>query len=340
MNHKKFYSGLFLIVVLIILSTGVIISAEEDLNVKSYYDIINDSEQINTSIGTVYLQIPKKTYFGEPIKIIFALDKKAESNNKEERNIILENKPFNTKRKMWVEDTPKGNLFLITRWDLILWQNKTLKIKMSTKEEILLNHTLDLHLQEMPLKETKVVKEEEINTTPSQETKELLRTEFSKNKNKFITRKQFQEMIDEAEKNFKITQTIKQKKKITKTNKTLFSTEVTIHIKPLSDKYSEVILLTKIPKEIIENAEMIKSRPEAEVLKEDPVIMWHVKSNETINYELPKQANITGNTVAVVSEVINEQEKTKFSWKIILPILIIPIIAGIMIFFAKYEPES
>jgi hypothetical protein len=98
--------------------------------------------------------------------------------------------------------------------------------------------------------------------------------------------------------------------------------------------------LTKIPKEIIENAEMIKSRPEAEVLKEDPVIMWHVKSNETINYELPKQANITGNTVAVVSEVINEQEKTKFSWKIIFPILIIPIIAGIMIFFAKYEPES
>ena len=65
--------------------------------------------------------------------------------------------------------------------------------------------------------------------------------------------------------------------------------------------------------------------------------MWHLQENppEEISYEIQKEGiveeELTGNTVLLASAIV-EQDKSKIG-KVILPILLIPIIVGLIIYF-------
>jgi hypothetical protein len=115
----------------------------------------------------------------------------------------------------------------------------------------------------------------------------------------------------------------------------------TIHIS-IDSVYNitELFLIEIIPKEFSESAFAMQYEEQPMVLEEDPVIMWHSQEEQTTRYSYTtnKDTEITGQAVALA--LIEEVEYSKVAWEIIFPLLFIPIIAGIIIFFARFAPKK
>jgi hypothetical protein len=100
----------------------------------------------------------------------------------------------------------------------------------------------------------------------------------------------------------------------------------------------DVYVYEEVPKEGAQTFnEIINANPRFTVLKEDPIIMWHfaeVDEPIEITYET-SQASITGAATIVTAEDIERGTP----WGVIIPIVLIPIIAGIIIFFSRFNKK-
>lgn len=138
------------------------------------------------------------------------------------------------------------------------------------------------------------------------------------------------------------------KKAITDGNKST----ITINIKPDRVMYN-VTIIEEIPKYLAENVSDIEfSNENYEIIDEDPLLMWHfeeLRENVEITYKVKGEAKEEDmpSTVAVAEKISDEEidnsitgsaigEQEGSIAKIIVPLLAIPVIGLILIFFNKF----
>jgi hypothetical protein len=114
------------------------------------------------------------------------------------------------------------------------------------------------------------------------------------------------------------------------------ATEVRITITPKKNK-TAISIIEVIPKEFAAHVSELAFSIQPTILEEDPVVMWHledVTQPTTITYTVAKNTSLTGNTVAlgVAPRVIR--------WELLFPLLFIPLLAGIIIFFNRVQREE
>ena len=133
-----------------------------------------------------------------------------------------------------------------------------------------------------------------------------------------------------------------EKKKITTTttyedDTTKTTTTVQLLLREIGDAES-VTVIEIIPKEFAERANEMEYSPQpTTILQDDPMIMWHIEELEdtkTITYEIDTDTEVTGNTVLLIEQL---PEKTKRR-NTILAIVLVPLVAIIVIFFAQFSP--
>lgn len=119
---------------------------------------------------------------------------------------------------------------------------------------------------------------------------------------------------------------------------------VSLQIPSLPDNISRVELVEVIPKELLSSAQNAVFTPQAIVLKDDPVIMWHLDDVDTqrnLSYQVNNSKNalqLTGNTVALAH--VTNKGGGGLRWSILAPLLLIPLIGAIVIYFARFAPRE
>ncbi len=102
-------------------------------------------------------------------------------------------------------------------------------------------------------------------------------------------------------------------------------------------------IIETIPKDFAFHIDELFFSVDPIILEEDPVVMWHLEGieNERIEYSVQGNASLTGNTI-LVSSVVDEkdEESNSIPTGVLLPLLLIPLIAAIIIFFSKYAPKK
>jgi len=119
-------------------------------------------------------------------------------------------------------------------------------------------------------------------------------------------------------------------------NTSFLATEVRITITPKKNK-TAISIIEVIPKEFAAHVSELAFSIQPTILEEDPVVMWHLENitqPTTITYTVAKNTSLTGNTVAlgVTPRVIR--------WELLFPLLFVPLLAGIIIFFNRVQREE
>jgi hypothetical protein len=102
--------------------------------------------------------------------------------------------------------------------------------------------------------------------------------------------------------------------------------------------YTDVRIVEFIPKEVASDvSDIYFSIQPTTVLDADPVVMWHLDDldDAQVSYSVPGEQDVTGNTVIVAKQ----EEKTSV-WRILAPLLVIPIVGALIIFFSQFSPEE
>lgn len=152
-----------------------------------------------------------------------------------------------------------------------------------------------------------------------------------------ITKEEFDRQKALAEKNFEIKKVAKLVNKVTESGR-LLRTEWIIKVIPKNDvkKAVNLYVIEEVPKEGAPTFnEIVNSNYRFSVLKEDPIIMWHfasVDKDTQIEYETSK-ASITGAATVVLVEDVDKGAP----WQVIVPIIIIPLIAGLILYFSRFK---
>lgn len=111
----------------------------------------------------------------------------------------------------------------------------------------------------------------------------------------------------------------------------------------VEDVLSNLRIIETIPKDFASHVDNISFSQEPIVLEEDPVVMWHLEGveEERLQYSIEGNVSLTGNTILLTS-VVDEEERDEVapSRDLWLPILLIPLIAMIIIFFSKFNPNK
>lgn len=124
-------------------------------------------------------------------------------------------------------------------------------------------------------------------------------------------------------------------------NSTAVRTVIVIDLK--SEKnFQYVRIIETIPKDFAAHVSELTSSDEFTVLEEDPIIMWHIENmdEKRIQYSVQGNATLTGNTILLTSvdaETDGVDLDKKSSANIVFPLLMIPLVAGIIIFFSKFS---
>lgn len=118
-------------------------------------------------------------------------------------------------------------------------------------------------------------------------------------------------------------------------------TEVVLSISLVTD-VQDVFLIEYIPKEFAASVSELVFSDSVVVLEDDPVILWDLDASDTTQtktYSVSKSTEVTGNTIALV-RLPSDVQKSVFRWNVIVPLLLIPLIALIIIIFSKYQPKK
>lgn len=120
-------------------------------------------------------------------------------------------------------------------------------------------------------------------------------------------------------------------------------TRITITIVPKRPLFNFSVY-EEIPKSFAATAdEIIKYSSNWEVIRDDPLIVWHfdeLRSPARIEYEVRKEVSveeINASRTVVVADTIGDEELEVSLWKILLPLLLIPLVAAIVVFFSGFE---
>lgn len=289
-------------------------------------EIINTTTPINTSFGPVYLYHPPSpviegtnttigmiiTYNRSDISASVAVENvHSILNNFSSSGDINESQPYY--QQEWVLNATLEDAFIVS-----IEQNAT----------TILRHRLALDVQPRIVVNTSKSAPIKHNITYSEQ--ELARNAYNIFFNTDFSAASFQNSLV---KNITISKTSTY---ITREyNDGTVSTTTLVTIQLSTNRSLQVIEV--IPKDVAATADMIIT--DAIILMHDPVIMWRTSGEQEVTYELQGRQPVTGNTV-VTSAVILDEKSSSFPWRIVLPLLLIPLIGGIIFFFSRFEPKK
>ena len=118
-------------------------------------------------------------------------------------------------------------------------------------------------------------------------------------------------------------------------------TIVTLRIVP-EEPLRTLQIIEHIPKEFAGTVRQIIVNEQPTVLDPDPVIMWHledVSEPVEITYTTEKSVDLTGNTV-LLAETVAETKQQMINWKLVAPLVLIPLIALLVIYFERFSSKK
>lgn len=157
------------------------------------------------------------------------------------------------------------------------------------------------------------------------------------NKDILLSNKEYQNLKNLANQQFSLNKSITHITRTYANQSTINFTQTKIKLNNLTNLNS-VILIETIPKEMAEKVNDISlNNLNYIILKDDPVIMWHLDNieNELI-YEVKGEFQTTGRTTLLAETNLEKNNILK----IILSLLLIPLIAIIIIYFSKFNINS
>ncbi|MGM5480290.1 MAG: hypothetical protein ACQESC_02410 [Nanobdellota archaeon] len=122
-------------------------------------------------------------------------------------------------------------------------------------------------------------------------------------------------------------------------NSSVKQTSVQVSVNPIKGYEGDVRIIEVIPKSITDTAStLVFENDRPIIIEEDPVIMWHVKSvkeEETKTYAVQKETTVTGNTI-----ILAKKDSNHSLIAILLPILLVLVVAGAILYFNKFSPNN
>jgi len=308
------------------------------ISATSYESITTNGVLQDYKAENIYLVAPDSIHFGENFSIIIGIE--VNSNISKTRDFYLDG----TLQKPVISgvNTPEGKSFAIYEWNITPWNNQFLTLRGLMNNSEFFRKEINLNLKKKVVVNSKLLSSKIINLskTPNDSISKARIALAGKNSQYSVL--EFNQMIKFAKERYDLSKRVDKVLETYEDNTSKVKTIVTISLdskKAYGNAGVDIIEI--IPKDVVSDAKMIKSSPLAFVLKKDPIIMWHVTgSQKNISYEIEKDVAATGNTVMVSSLSSNKESKQTVSWRIIGPLLVIPLIAGVIVFFARFEPKS
>lgn len=286
----------------------------------------------------IYLISPDSIHFGEEFSIIMGVE--INTSISKNRDFYLDG--TTQKPTILGVDTPKGKTFAIYEWNITPWSNQDLVLRGIMNNTEFFRKEINLSLENKVVVSSKLLSSEFVNLSNTQdEVINKARNALAVNNSEYSPL-EFEQMIKLAKKSYNLTKRVDKVLETYEDNTSKVKTIITISVNSKkSYEGNSADIIEVIPKNVVTNAKMIKSSPLAFVIKQDPVIMWHVTgTKKNITYEIEKNVEATGNTIMISKLNTNKKPEQTFPWKIISPLIAIPLIAGIIVFFARFEPKT
>lgn len=317
-----------LIILLIILISISAVSA-----ITPWNEVVQEGEEYPTTIGSLYLLQPTDVIQGEEavVSVLIVLN-----SSQIDGNLRLEGAP--STYEFEAGDTFENDSYFQQEWLVDISNfDTTMNLVLEINEKIIFE-------KEFLIEAKRIIEEEVIDyrfVTVEEGNKEEVRG-FLEQKGRKFSALEFDQAVNKANEQVQINKEIIIKEITFDDRTTRIKSSVVLTIKPLNVE-NPIDVVELIPKEIAENVKELEFSPKPIVLQEDPVIMWHLENldeDTQLEYEVKGNLSLTGNTV-LVAQTVNEDIKGKsFPWRIVAPLLIIPIIGIIIIYFARFEPKK
>lgn len=295
------------------------------------YDFfVDNAELISVDSGLLYLYAPNQTL--EKTNILMGAMFFPKTGF--EGDLTLNQNGEELEKDFFVlDDAPGNESYLIFEWNIYALEDAELTFLINSLEKVIYEKKLYLSVKERKLINRTFVQKTIPLTFEIPENLTDLRIKLSE-KGFDITQKEFEKMQDSAS-------YLEVAKKVNKEILTyegeliITKTKTTFNLGNLNN--NEIYIIENIDKSIAENTSEINFQIPPIILEEDPLIMWHIEDSniQEISYEIEKQGvvdeELTGNTI-LLSNSIDKQDKNDIK-KILLPLIIIPVIVAIVIYF-------
>ena len=296
--------------------------------------VLDEGNAHNTPIGDLYILEPQSAVQGESVIVSAILVMNKTGIN---ANIWLEGAP--STYEVEAGDTTNGDSYFQQEWlvDITKYDtNLSLRIKTNDKQ---------IFKYDFLVEAKKVINETiiehrfvEVEKGSKDDVKQLLEKQGLK-----YSSLEFDKAIAQANEQVQISKELIIKEILFDDLTTKLSSSIIITLKPV-ELVTPMNIIEIIPKEVAQSVSKLSFSPKPQILEADPVIMWHIENlDEEAKFEYSVNGNtsVTGNTVLVAQTVNEESSATgSFPWRIVAPILIIPIIGIVIIYFARFEPKK
>lgn len=309
------------------------------ISATSYDSVTTNGVLQDYKAENIYVVAPDSIHFGEEFSIIVGIE--INTSISKTRNFYLDGSSQDP--VISGVDTPKGKTFAIYEWNITPWNNQEFVLRGVMNNAEFFRKEIHLNLKNKVVINSKLLSSNFVDLATTQDNATITKARVAlAKKNSQYSPIEFDQMIKLAKESHDLTKRVDKVLETYEDNTSKVKTIVTISVSSKEAyKNSSVDVIEVIPKDTISDAKMIKLSPSSFVLKEDPIIMWHVTGvKKNITYEIEKDVAVTGNTIMVSSLSADKKSGQIFPWRIIGPLLVIPIIAGIIVFFARFEPKS
>jgi hypothetical protein len=333
-----------------ILSLDMITENIDD-GILIYNSIITDAnfENVNFGNGKLYFYVPKKPY--KYVDFDFVLLFVNENKSNIDVNILNKNVPLEFDLTTGYVDKTKETFFALYFFKdnvdeeivnyILSIDNKltnelqTIPLTLETKENLVIETQLDHFTQNQTF---------DYNLSDLDELLNLLEKEnFNFSKQELLNK------ISEANNDFELSTDVFliNQSFESKDVRTISRIILNINKKEINDEnfiYKNIYLIHKIPKEYSNNTKSVDFEiVPMKILKEDPLIMWQIADVEMANkftFEKETNSKITGETILIYDKESSKENFLSKTWmKIILPLLLIPFIAVLLIYFSRFSSK-
>ena len=245
-----------------------------------------------------------------------------QKNESEVINLVEETKPIDTKE---ILEDPKELMTKKEREYSFQARNTVLEEKLAgfKEEKIFSKINVSLEQPQIPSQLREYQKQ--------QEQVNLIVQKRDKQDSGEVIRRQ-----EKAKETFTIQKEITVKEVTTKDDEKFIATEIKIRVQPKENE-TTIDVVEVISKEVAQHVSELAFSRAPIILEDDPVIMWHLEDVHEpveLTYTVAKNTSLTGNTI-----LLAESEQS-FDWEILLPLLFIPLLAIIIVFFNHFHNKE
>jgi len=298
--------------------------------------IMTQGDVYALDVGSIYVLYPQESYQRDGFTVSLAFFQTSQELVEGDISLYRNGELLNSENQAL--DLENGDTYLLMEWNENLMENASYNLNFIIDGEEIFSKEFQVEVKEKTIvnrtvEQTRITEEDQsVNT----DIKDLVIS------NRDYSNLEFDNLRRNAENHLVIEKTLEKETILFMDNTSLITSKIIVNIKPVNgEEILSMDYIEEIPKSIANSVSEIIFSSNPIVLKDDPIIMWHVETfneTQTFSYEVENDVEITGNTV-LLANVASEQEKS-FNWGILFALLLIPLIAGIIIYFSRFGPKK